>query len=499
MKLRRRKCRIGLNWSKELKHVRNVPWAIISEEEEADEGHPQLNQDHRALFAWINAPPVKWWEQEREKIWEANLGVYEAEKQPCLRDLRHQHEPASFASTQQMCFLSICGPFHQLAFLLLGSRRKCAYSKEPNALEMPSPPPNPAHLNTTLKPASAFQHLPPYFHTNIRSSHCCCCCTKILTNKEMKAGVPGAAEGAARCRSGLFYSRRSCFALTTLNSNKNHHHHLNPSSLLMLRLRDAGCFCISIIIAAYQRRCQVRWVSEEFTQSCRCSAFPQQPLSPDDKKTTCCCGTSWGMRGELQGSNVFPPCCSRVLSGVHGRSFECSKRSRDPGLSSTPWWLAKYSSPLRYYVCFVFFHRDLELLLSVSLPCSHTHKRNFRNDVKHKSTQSKRWQLWISCAEIQSYRRAAEWKIHFGTFVIISQPDCMLCHAFPTKAPLFNLTGHSPARESVIANLKWIQNRSPSPFAWLNAHSMRAISFSKHCQSRQRRIAIAAVRQGGRV
>lgn len=47
--------------------------------------------------------------------------------------------------------------FFQLASLLLNSQRNCAFSKEPNALEMPSPPPNPANLNATLNPACGFQ------------------------------------------------------------------------------------------------------------------------------------------------------------------------------------------------------------------------------------------------------------------------------------------------------------------------------------------------------
>lgn len=145
------------------------------EEHEADEGHPQLNQDHRALFAWINAPSVKWWEQVSENICEANPPVYKAQRRGHVSMTLNEVTTMSLLPLhpyRRMCFLLICSSFHQLASLLLCSRRKCAFSKEPNALEMPSPPPNPANLNATLNPASGFQYLSPYFHTNIGFSHC---------------------------------------------------------------------------------------------------------------------------------------------------------------------------------------------------------------------------------------------------------------------------------------------------------------------------------------
>lgn len=120
---------------------------------------------------------------------------------------------------RHMCFLPICCPFHQLASQLLHTHRKCAFSKKPNALEMPSPPPNPANLNSTLKPASGFRHLSPYFHTNIRISHCDCC-KKTLTNKATDRNVPVAPKGAALCRSSLFYFKMSGVVLLSQISRK---------------------------------------------------------------------------------------------------------------------------------------------------------------------------------------------------------------------------------------------------------------------------------------
>lgn len=100
------------------------------------------------------------------------------------------HESTSFASTQTNVVSSILLFFSSVSFPTSPHLPKCAFSKELNALEMPSPPPpNPANLHSTLNPASGFQHLWPYFHTNMRISYCYCC-TKILTNKIMKVNFP---------------------------------------------------------------------------------------------------------------------------------------------------------------------------------------------------------------------------------------------------------------------------------------------------------------------
>lgn len=136
----------------------------------------------------------------------------------------------------------------------------------------------------------------------------------------------------------------------------------------------------------------------------------------------------------------------------------------------------------------------LSCCLSVILPCSHTQKRNIITDMNHKSL-----------ALLHSKQTVTTWDFMWRIFNLIKeplngiiiltdspcfvrkiapkyQPDCMLRHAFPTSAPLFNLTGHSRGRVSVIANLKLMQNGSPSPFALLNSHNMRPISFSEYKQ-----------------
>lgn len=95
-------------------------------------------------------------------------------------------------------FLLFRSSFHQLASLRRRTRGKCAFSKKLNALEVPSPPPNPANLHSTLNPASDFQHLSPSFHTNIRISQCCCS-TKIFTTQK------NGSEGTTFCRIRLFY------------------------------------------------------------------------------------------------------------------------------------------------------------------------------------------------------------------------------------------------------------------------------------------------------
>lgn len=108
------------------------------------------------------------------------------------------HGSTSCASTQMYVLSSHLQLFSSASFPASPHRGKCAFSKKLNALEVPSPPPNPANLHSTLKPASDFQHLSPSFHTNIRILQCCCS-TKILTT--LKNG----SEGTTFCRIRLFY------------------------------------------------------------------------------------------------------------------------------------------------------------------------------------------------------------------------------------------------------------------------------------------------------
>lgn len=139
-----------------------------------------------------------------------------------------------------MCFLPICCFFPPISWISCFSctRTKWAFfffpPKEPSALEMPSPPPNPANLNSTPKPASGFQRLSPYFHTNIRISQCFCC-EKILINKERKVNRKAPLYAEKACSISKCHVQLRC-PLTAANNNKSSSPHLKPLGPLMLFL-----------------------------------------------------------------------------------------------------------------------------------------------------------------------------------------------------------------------------------------------------------------------